>query len=88
MNIIKDEILDEIIDFLKGSCVTLNDAIITHIDESYDEDDLTFDQLNKIDNEVFLCTECGWWSEISEAIEICGEYYCHDCKDSEDDKEE
>lgn len=73
-----------IIERLQGQCMlSLNDAIEEEYPEMT-EDDLTPEDHNAIDNEIFLCDECGWWCEISEATDIESEDgKCKDCAGDE-----
>jgi hypothetical protein len=85
---ISDEQVDEIISDLVGTCDTLNDAITaTTGDDNLTEDDLLPEQLEHIDNEIFLCTDCGWWCEMIEEVGslINGEMGCSDCNPEDED---
>ena len=65
------EDLQELIEALQGTCYSL------------DTDGLTEDQLGQIDDQIFLCAECGWWCEAGdynqEACEATGEDFCSEC---------
>ena len=66
-------------EYLQGTCKTLNDGCVSF---GYEEDDLTEDDLNYIDNEIFLCTSCGWWCEVCDSVDNDeGENVCCDCVD-------
>lgn len=43
-------------------------------------EDLTTEDHDVIDNNIFLCETCGWWCEISERSEN-DEENCNDCKE-------
>lgn len=78
---VTSEQLTRIIEYLQGSCETLDNAIktITENDE-LDEDCLTEEQLEEIDDHIFNCTTCGWWYEVGECSESDdGEMVCLDC---------
>lgn len=63
-----------IIESLQGTCGTLSSAV----NEAYPdmtEDDLTDEDHQLIDLEIFLCEECGWWCEIGEQHDD----HCDDC---------
>ena len=69
----------ELIGALQGTCDTIPD----HLPEGMEEEDLTQEDHNTIDNEIFLCEVCGWWCEISEQVaELDGT--CQDCYDAEE----
>ena len=75
----KDFDVQLIIDTLQGTCTeTLQSAIETHYPEM-SEDDLTSDDHNDIDNEIFECAECGWWCEQCQSTDKDGEPVCDDC---------
>lgn len=87
---ITDEQLNKVIEHLQGTCGTLGNSIaeVTE-DDSLDDFCLTSSQLDQVDNEIFECTTCGWWCEMSEA---CFEFEhdhventCEDCCDIEED---
>jgi hypothetical protein len=67
------ERIDEIIDFLRGTCLTLAAAL--EDDEDGEDEDLTAG----IDAEIFECAGCGWWCEQSEAHEGPMGDVCDDC---------
>lgn len=68
--------IKDIIDNLQGTCNTLQSACK---EIGIEECDLTEDDLLEIDNEIFLCDECGWWYEIIEVIETGITQICSDC---------
>lgn len=73
--------IDELCDILQGTCESLG----TKLEQMYPdmvEEDLTTDELFKIDSTVFLCETCGWWCEISEMADN-GEWICQECADDE-----
>lgn len=55
-----------LIDYLKGTCHSLDDACETF---GFQEDDLTPEELEQLDEEIFCCGTCDWWHESDEA---CG----------------
>ena len=70
--------VDQLIQYLQGSCKTLEEAIRDSYDMS--EGDLTEQDTDKIDSEIFLCSTCGWWCEISEMkLDSSDEQICGDC---------
>lgn len=71
---------NEIIEELRGSCKSLNEVLYNHDREDL-EDDMNF--LGYLYQEIFNCTSCGWWYEISEESGVAeGELICNDCGDS------
>ena len=73
--------VQELINSLQGTCSSIDD----HLPEGMNWEDLTNEDHEAIDNEIFLCAECGWWCEISEQVESDDEQYCRDCREEEDD---
>jgi len=86
-NKITDADIQNIIDYLQGTCMTLQAACQAY---GYEEEDLTTEQLETIDQEIFLCTSCGWWHEQGESSEHSpdGENYCIECGNDEEDEED
>lgn len=58
--------IDQIIDYLNGSCKSLEEACI-----SFDttESDLTDEDRKELDDNIFECQTCNWWHENSEQSE-------------------
>jgi len=89
MKISNDQI-EQIIQFLQGTCMnSLNDAVVEICGEEFSEDDLTSENHDQIDNEIFLCDTCGWWCEVSQEAdtEELGERICDDCKPDDEENE-
>jgi hypothetical protein len=77
----------ELIEVFKGQCIHTDMEEMAR--EMFGEDiELTKDDFDIIDNEIFLCEGCGWWCESSEETTKEGllERYCNDCE-PEDDEE-
>jgi len=74
----------EIIDYLAGSCNSLNSALDMFDAEHLDMHDPF---LKMLDDEIFLCNTCDWWCPIEEA-NMNSELTCNDCCDQESDEEE
>ncbi len=70
------EILDEVIEDLKGQCVhDLEHFLNGH---GLSADDMAMEDNLYVDMNVFLCDECGWWcdaDEMSDEDDVCDE--CH-----------
>lgn len=77
--------VEQIIESLQGTC---SNTLATAIDQHYPgmlEEDLTERDNDIIDNTIFLCDNCGWWCETSEAHESnSGCDICDDCKSEEE----
>lgn len=72
--------LQEVVDYLQGSCNTLDSGLeLIHPkekEEGFSDDDLIESDYQFIANQIFLCDDCGWWCEIQEQSE---EGSCEDC---------
>lgn len=69
----------ELIEAVNGTCNTIDD----HLPEGMEFEDLTGEDHDVIDNEIFLCNECGWWCEVHEAHETDdGDDICDDCHEA------
>lgn len=66
--------IEQIIEDLKGTCDSL-DGVCGNYD--IDSMDLSIDELEQLDQEIFNCETCGWWCETSEMSE--DENVCEDC---------
>ncbi len=84
---VSDKQIQELIEYLQGTCKSLSEGL-----DAFDleEDDLTDEQRQTIDDEIFNCSKCGWWCEISQEVgsETCGELVCDDCFEDEEDEDE
>lgn len=71
---------------LEGTATETIESALEYKYPDMDEDDLTTDDLSNIDNEVFNCSKCGWWCEISEESgDEDGELTCTDCSSDEEE---
>jgi hypothetical protein len=75
----------EVIEYLQGTCKTLQEGIQDNYPEM-DESELKPDDLEELDNEIFNCTFCGWWCEIFECNDRSNEQVCDDCVDEEQEE--
>ena len=57
-----DNQIDELIEYLQGSCKSLQEGVYACF-ELDDIDDISQNQHFQIDNAIFLCDCCGWWCE-------------------------
>lgn len=75
--------MNEVIEYLQGGCKTLSEGLegLYEIDEAA----LSKEDLEAIDQEIFNCSGCGWWFEISEQQD---EGMCGDCYENMVDPEE
>lgn len=84
---IDGSIIHEIIEYLQGTCNSLSYAL-----EWYDieESELTSEQTSQIDGDIFNCSCCGWWCELSEEADttMSGEQVCEGCFDTNDEYED
>jgi hypothetical protein len=69
--------VQKLIEDLQGTCSSIDD----HLPEGMNWENLTDEDHEAIDNEIFLCAECGWWCEACESNDKDGEIVCDDCKE-------
>jgi hypothetical protein len=71
----------KLIEHLQGTCLSLEQACEQLGIEVDDVD------TEALDNELFLCAQCDWWCEISEASDDpdWNGDLCEDCAPEEDD---
>ena len=69
MKEVRVELVNELIASLRGTCKSIYDF--------HDEHDLSLEEFQMIDDEIFNCDVCGWWCEISEMGDE--QSVCDDC---------
>ena len=70
--------ISKIADDLRGTCSA-----------NIDLDDYTEEELSELDELVFCCTECNWWSDKEECEESdLGEWICQQCHSESQEKSE
>jgi hypothetical protein len=74
-----------IVEELKGSCETLSNVLENHNRQDLDND-MNF--LEYLDNNIFNCSGCGWWYEISECSNHHHESYCDGCYEDLENEED
>lgn len=73
------EIIENVIDDLRGTCSSL-DKVLDYYGSSFEE--LSLENCDQIDSEIFNCECCGWWCDISElSSKIDDALVCTDCED-------
>jgi hypothetical protein len=64
---------------LVGTCKSIHEVC-----EDGEENDITFCQ--ELDDRVFCCTGCSWWSDVSDlGKDKNGELYCDECSPEDED---
>jgi len=71
------ERMDSIIADLEGTCQRFADVLSTY---EIKEDDLSFDELQQLDDSIYCCSNCGWWSESGDQDE---DGNCSDCQEDD-----
>lgn len=75
MTTLRIKVLDKVITDLRGTCQTLESVA-----EYWGAGELSIEDLEYIESEIFLCNGCGWWCErIEEVIDNL----CQDCYEEE-----
>lgn len=68
----------ELVEYLQGSCLTTEEAMNDLFELS--EDDLSESQIDELWSDMFKCSNCGWWYEMSEESGIDeSELICNNC---------
>lgn len=75
-----EEKLNELIEYLQGSCKTLQEGLNDIFGEDFDEDQLTEEDHQFIDDSIFNCETCGWWYEVADSTE---DNNCISCTEEE-----
>jgi hypothetical protein len=75
--------LNKLIEYLYGYRNSLESAC-KDLNISYD--DLSIEDLEEIDSQIFQCTSCGVWCDLSEEGEAPeGDRFCQDCSEIDSD---
>jgi len=74
------EEIEQIINYLQGTCKSIDDAIYDIFGEDRDINDLSAGDYASIDERIFLCNTCGWWYEQGEMAEN-DNWECEGCAD-------
>lgn len=82
--------VNSVIENLQGTCMNgIGDAL----DELYpgmNEEDLTSQDYDAIDQSLFECSSCGWWCETSESntdpYSEDSDQYCDDCYEAKNEE--
>lgn len=86
---VNNEILDDICSSLSGTCLNSVEQECENRGISYN--DLTLENFDYIDEQIFNCEECGWWCDTSELNDTYGEQLCDDCyqerKETDEERE-
>lgn len=81
MSKFNDRQINYIIATLQGTCGDLGSTIEELFNGELTEEDLTEDNHQTIENEIFRCEECGWWYESVSKSEVEDESICDDCNE-------
>lgn len=65
----KDFDIYEVIESLQGTCTSSLAQKCEELFPGTEEDDLTDEDYAAVDDEIFVCAQCGWRCETSEAHE-------------------
>ena len=72
---------EQIIADLQGTCQSLNIVLDKHEAQEL-EDHMPF--LDYLDNQIFCCERCNWWSELGEMADN-DNWECRDCSTDEEE---
>lgn len=86
-----DEQINEVVDFIQGSCEPLDAAVYSITDgelDSVDQVENWRELCDTVDRNHFMCVACGWWSEVGDYAEVqdnASGDVCSDCGSEEED---
>jgi hypothetical protein len=72
--------VQQLISELRGSV----DSIDDRLPDGMGFEDLTTEDTQAIDSEIFCCEQCGWWCEVADQSEN-NDAICVDCCEDNDD---
>lgn len=75
------ERIEEFVESLRGTCRSIDEAC-NEFGMTFE--DLTGEDLEYIDNEIFCCEDCGWWCELCETSYTV-ENTCKDCNPEDEE---
>lgn len=72
--------INRVVEYLQGSCESL-DSAIELLFSGTEFEDLTEEDLSTLDNAILNCPSCGWWVDSGEMGETVEGYeeVCDDC---------
>lgn len=72
--------IDKLIQYLLGSCKSFDEGCA---DLGFSADELSMEELEVLDEQIFCCDACGWWEETCDKNDLGGDALCSDCLDDE-----
>jgi len=72
--------VSDLVQYLIGTCHSLAEGCTAC---GFEEEELTPEMLQAIDEEIFQCNGCGWWEEVCDRNDLNGDALCSDCLDME-----
>ncbi len=72
--------VSDLVQYLIGTCHSLAEGCAAC---GFEEEELTPEMLQAIDEEIFQCNGCGWWEEVCDRNDLNGDALCSDCLDME-----
>jgi hypothetical protein len=81
--------IKQLVQNLQGTCMTLDGGIQSVLGDNTEVDsfDLSEDQHNQLESEIFLCSCCGWWYETCEdSGQDETDLICLDCSDKDEEE--
>lgn len=67
---------EEVVEYLRGTCQSLSEACAVF---EVDEDSLSTEDYDYLDEEIFRCEECSWWYSMDELSQCEDDPICTDC---------
>ena len=82
--------IQDLIDSIEGTCNSIDSTVQSMYDDGDDFDwmgDLTPEELETLDSQIFQCQQCGWWNEQPAEENEYEEWICYDCADHDGDED-
>jgi hypothetical protein len=78
---VTEEKLDELIEYLGGSCNSWHEGLYA---VGIEDESLTDADYNYVYDQIFQCGSCNWWCDASEEVD---DGICKECWEDEQDDE-
>jgi len=62
---IPDDKMNELVEYLQGSCKSLEDGLRTVLDDDgADMNSMSLEDCRELDDKIFNCEICNWWCDV------------------------
>lgn len=70
--------VNDLCDYLQGTALSIEDGL-SAIEIDAEPDELDMETLARIDEQIFVCDECGWNCEAEDMADNPDGQYCQSC---------